>query len=239
MISICMATYDGSLYIAQQVQSILEQLDDEDELIISDDGSTDGTLEILKSCNDSRISLVYGQGKGLIRNFENALSFAKGDIIYLTDQDDIWLKDKIILCNEQLSDENVSLVVTDCKVVDSTLNILSPSFFYLRQSGGGFFTNLIRNSYLGCCMAFKREVLERSLPFPEKIPMHDWWIGLNSALVGNVVFLEQPLLLYRRHGSNFSTTAESSHYNIFEKITHRACLSFYLLKRTLIWKIKR
>jgi glycosyltransferase involved in cell wall biosynthesis len=236
MISVCMATYNGSLYIKEQIQSILEQLSDSDELIISDDGSIDGTLDIVESYEDHRIILVNGKGQGLIRNFENALTHANGDNIFLTDQDDIWLKGKVFLCNELLKSQKVSLVVTDCKVVDSSLNILSPSFFQLRQSGGGFLSNLAKNSYLGCCMAFKREVLERSLPFPERIPMHDWWLGLNSALTGKVVFLEQPLILYRRHGGNASSTAEISKYNAFEKITHRILLSFYLFKRFLIRK---
>jgi len=237
--SVCMATYNGSSYIAEQIQSILEQLGESDELIISDDGSNDGTINIVKSNDDPRIILVHGKGQGLIRNFENALSYAKGDIIFLTDQDDIWLKGKVNQCNKQLENEKVSLVVTDCKVVDSTLNTLSPSFFQLRHSGGGLLSNLTKNSYLGCCMAFKREVLERSLPFPERIPMHDWWLGLNSALIGNVVFLKTPLLLYRRHGANASSTAEVSKYNFFEKLTHRLFLSFYLLKIVFKNNIKK
>lgn len=95
MISVCMATYNGEEYIKEQLESILCQLGEMDEIIISDDGSTDNTLNIIESYNDSRIKIHINTGKhGFVYNFENALQKAKGEYIFLSDQDDIWLPEK-------------------------------------------------------------------------------------------------------------------------------------------------
>lgn len=233
MISVCVASYNGGAYIYQQILSILSQIGHDDEIIVSDDGSTDNTIEILSSIKDLRVRIIRGPGKGLIKNFENALFLARGEIIFLSDQDDIWMPGKALKCQEALSNERVSMVVTDCQVVDSSLKILHPSFFQLRKSGGNILKNWAKNSYLGCCLAFKRDVLQRSLPFPSKIPMHDWWLGLNAALTGQVVFLNEPLLQYRRHGANASSTAEVSKLSLYQKIHHRFYLALYLFLRSI------
>ena len=96
MISVCMASYNGEKYIKEQIDSILKQLSDEDELVISDDGSTDNTLSVIQSIHDKRIKLIHNQGEhGYSRNFENALKNSKGDYIFLSDQDDVWKDNKV------------------------------------------------------------------------------------------------------------------------------------------------
>ena len=89
-ISVCIATFNGEKFIQEQIQSILPQLGEDDEIVVSDDGSTDRTMEILELFKDKRIRLLVNEGKhGFIWNFENALRKAKGDVIFLCDQDDI------------------------------------------------------------------------------------------------------------------------------------------------------
>lgn len=233
MISVCLASYNGGVYINEQIKSILLQLQDNDELIISDDGSADDTLAVISSFQDTRIRLLQGPRQGLIKNFEYALSHATGDIIFLSDQDDIWHAGKVTQCLQALSADKVSMVVTDCQVVDASLDIIEPSFFRLRHSGGGLVKNLIKNSYLGCCLAFKRRVLLRATPFPDNIPMHDWWLGLVASMCGEVVFLDVPLLSYRRHGANASCTADVSLFSLREKMVHRSVLFFNLCLRAI------
>jgi len=94
-ISVAIATYNGEKFIQRQLQSILEQLDENAEIIISDDGSSDNTLTVIKNFNDKRITVLRNPEKGLIKNFENALKHTTGNIIFLADQDDVWVKGKV------------------------------------------------------------------------------------------------------------------------------------------------
>lgn len=172
MISVCIATYNGEKYIKEQLKSVLLQLSVNDEVVVSDDGSNDNTVELIQSFSDSRIKLLLkNRFSSPVRNFENALKHAKGDYIFLCDQDDIWFPGKVKTMLSYL--KQYDLVVSDCKVVDADLNVISESFFSGRLSGKGFWKNLIKNTYLGCCMAFRNEVLHYVLPFPDKIAMHD------------------------------------------------------------------
>lgn len=230
MISVCIATYNGEKYIKEQLKSVLLQLSVNDEVIVSDDGSNDNTIELIQSFSDSRIKLLLENSfSSPVRNFENALKHAKGDYIFLCDQDDIWLPGKVKTMLSYL--EQYDLVVSDCKVVDADLNVISESFFSGRLSGKGFWKNLIKNTYLGCCMAFRYEVLHYVLPFPEKIAMHDIWIGLSVEMHGLSIFLPNQLMLYRRHGSNASFGGDKSKYSLAYKIKYRFYMIVHLLKR--------
>lgn len=233
MISVCVATYNGSSYIKQQLVSILEQLSEEDEVIIADDCSTDNSISIIESLSDKRIHLIKNESKasGVVKNFERALSRASGDYIFLCDQDDVWLPNKVEQCMLALT--NYLLVVSDCKVVDKSLNELHPSFFKLRNSGKGIIKNLYKNSYLGCCMAFRKELLKYALPIPANTPMHDMWLGLIANCIGSVIFLPEALVLYRRHGGNTSPTAQKSTFSFCQQIVYRARLLVFLFGRLL------
>ena len=103
MISVCMATFNGEKYIKEQIQSILNQLSLDDEVIISDDGSSDKTLEVINHINDKRIKVFTNTHKhGFTHNFENALNHANGEYIFLSDQDDIWAEEKVNKVMESL-----------------------------------------------------------------------------------------------------------------------------------------
>lgn len=233
MISVCLATYNGEKYIKEQLLSILYQLGINDEVIISDDHSTDHTLEIVRSLNDNRIKIYFNEKEnGYTRNFENALEKAKGDIIFLSDQDDVWLDDKVQKSLLLLKDND--FVVSDAVVVDNDLETLAKSNFDLRNVKHGFFNNFIRCRYLGACYAFNKKVLTKSLPFPENsdfIP-HDYWLYMIAVSNHKVGVINEPLIQYRRHSLNTSSGGDESSNNFFKKLQIRIYLLVSLFKRS-------
>ena len=219
MLSVCMATYNGGRFLREQLESILSQLDDGDELIISDDSSTDDTISIIESFHDSRIKLFYNEKHGVNQNFENALIHSKGDIICLSDQDDVWRKGKVDFVRQAM--KNYDLVVHNAEIVDSNGNSLGYDYFSLMPQSDGFWANLWKSRFLGCCMAFNREILDEALPFPPQIAGHDYWIGMLGAAKYRVLFDKQIFLSYRRHGGNTSTSAEPSDTSWFYRIVEK------------------
>lgn len=222
-----MATYNGASYIKEQLQSILLQLSPLDEIVISDDSSVDNTVDIIKAFGDPRIKLIEGQlFKSPIFNIENAIKHATGEYIFLADQDDVWTKDKMEKTLQLL--HKCDMVVHNCTIVNDALEVTNESFFNLNGSGKGLIKNLVKNSYLGCCMAFRREILDQALPFPKNIPMHDIWIGMIAELFYKSCFWDEPLVLYRRHGYNVSSSGGRSPYSIQEKFLFRWNLVRYI-----------
>lgn len=221
MISVCIPSYNGELFIKEQLDSILEQSISVDEIIISDDSSTDHTVSIIKSYNDQRIRLFENQKfSSPVFNMEHALKQANGDFIFLADQDDIWMKNKVELLLELL--KTSKLVVSDGEVIDQTGELIAPSIFEILNSKSGFFKNLTKNSYMGCCMAFHKDILHYVLPFPRSIAMHDLWIGLNAELYSSPRFYPEKLIRYRRHSSNKTPLDSKTNDNsIFYKLKFR------------------
>ena len=221
MISVCVATYNGEKFIREQIDSILCQLSSDDEIIVSDDGSTDGTIVIINCIGDKRIRIIEGPRKhSPTFNFENALKEAKGDYIFLADQDDVWKTNKVEVCMKWL--QKYDCVVSDAEVTDSNLNPLYPSLYAIMQVRQGHIYNTVwKNGYTGCCMAFRRNILEASLPFPKDIPMHDIWIGNVAAYKYNVKFIPDKLILFRRHKDTISCNGKGSKYSIWQQIKFR------------------
>ncbi len=202
-ISIALAAYKGEKYLGEQLESIFPQLEQTDEIIVSDDmpgGETQRVVEFY-AAYDSRVKYIEGSGRGVCKNFENAINNCSGDIIFLCDQDDIWLPNKVARVKEEFS-SGADLVLHDAKVTDAALKVTANSFFAMHNTKAGFASNYIRNSYVGCCMAFSSDLKKIVLPFPNDLPMHDQWIGLLAELYGKVKFIDEPLILYRRHGEN-------------------------------------
>ena len=221
MISVCVATYNGEKFIREQIESILCQLSSDDEIIVSDDGSTDGTIVIINCIGDKRIRIIEGPRKhSPTFNFENALKEAKGDYIFLADQDDVWKTNKVEVCMKWL--QKYDCVVSDAEVTDSNLNPLYPSLYAIMQVRQGHIYNTVwKNGYTGCCMAFRRNILEASLPFPKDIPMHDIWIGNVAAYKYNVKFIPDKLILFRRHKETISCNGKGSKYSIWQQMKFR------------------
>ena len=221
MISVCIATYNGERFIREQIDSILRQLSSDDEIIVSDDGSTDNTISIINSIDDKRIRVIEGPRKqSPTSNFECALKASKGDFIFMSDQDDVWKPNKVKICMKWL--QRYDCVVSDAEVTDSSLNPLYSSLYAIMQVRQGRIYNTIwKNGYTGCCMAFRRNVLEASLPFPKDIPMHDIWIGNVAAYKYNVKFIPDTLIYFRRHEDTTSCNGKGSKFSILQQIKFR------------------
>lgn len=215
-----MTTKNGATFIRAQLNSILPQLKSNDEIIISDDCSADDTLEIVRSLKDPRIRILNSDSeRGITKNFEASLMASRGEFIFLADQDDVWIPGKIKIMKHALGKHE--LVISDCKLVDDSLRTQNDSFYIVNKSGQGLIKNLIKNSYMGCCMAFTREVRDRALPFPDDLPIHDFWIGLIGEMYFKVLFLPDVLVLHRRHAANATTSGKTSRQPIKQKLVDR------------------
>lgn len=230
-ISVCMATYNGEKFLRQQLASILKQLGESDELIISDDGSTDGTVEIIQAYDDQRIRFFKSTHKNLIFNFENALKQAQGDYIFLCDQDDIWFEHKVATCVAKL--ENDSLVFSNAAMFQGEDIQNTELFFKDARKKTGTISNLIKVKFLGATLAFRKTVLERALPFPKNIPMHDIWIGLIAETTASTFYIDEPLIYYRRHENTASTTGSKSKNSLYTMLKIRWVLIVNLCRR--VW----
>ena len=217
MISVCVATYNGEKFIREQIESILCQLSSDDEIIVSDDGSTDGTIVIINCIGDKRIRIIEGPRKhSPTFNFENALKEAKGDYIFLADQDDVWKPGKVERMKEWL--KSYVLVIHNADVVDMDGVKKGKDYFAMEGIRYGFWRNLVKFRYLGCCMAFRRQLLLECMPFPRGVVCHDYWICMYALAKYRVQIDKETFLLYRRHGNNTSSASEASDTSLFFKI---------------------
>ncbi len=229
-ISVCMASYNGQRFILRQLRSILSQLGERDEVVIVDDGSSDGTFSVINQIHDSRIRVIRNQvNQGVIRAFERALSNARNEIIFLSDQDDEWYPNKAMRFLKIFDESpDITLILSDAIVIDDKGVKISDSWFKRRRFAPGVISNLIKNRYLGCTMALRRSVLHYILPFPSDIPMHDMWIGILNQIFGNTVYIPEPLMAYRRHDGNVTNT---THAPVAQMIHWRILLAKNLFLR--------
>lgn len=222
MISVCIATYNGEKYILDQLATVLPQLGPADEVVISDDSSTDATLAKIRSLNDPRIK-IYGDQRfrSPIFNFEHALKKASNDYLVMCDQDDLWADGKIAAIKEAFA-KGYDMVVCDHSVIDDDKNVLIPSYFAAVPSKPGIIHNMKKNTYYGCCMAFHKKVLQKASPFPKDIPMHDIWLGFVADMFFKSVFIPYPYTMYRKHGNNVTTATDvNSSSSLKQKLMNR------------------
>ena len=205
-ISVCLATYNGAKFIIRQLDSVISQLGTADQVIVVDDGSKDQTVELIKEKYGNRVEVyVNDQNMGAIKSFEKAISMAKGDIIFLCDQDDIWEESKVEKVLNAFQEQNADLVVHDAYVVDGDLQILNKSWndFNSNNVNQGLIGNVLKNAFTGAMMAFKKELVPLFLPFPKNIEMHDQWFAIVCMLEKKRIFyINEPLMKYVRHGGN-------------------------------------
>jgi glycosyltransferase involved in cell wall biosynthesis len=201
-----MATYNGERFIHEQLSSILAQLNADDEIVVVDDASSDQTLSIVEGFCDRRIRIIrQPRNSGILKTFGRALQEARGEIVFLSDQDDVWRPDKVSKISSIFAQRpEVSLVISDCSVIDAAGNVTLESRHKATRFYLGAFRNIVSNRYLGCAMAFRRSTIEYCLPFPADIPQHDMWIGIVNQFVGRAEFINEPLFAYRRHDRNGS-----------------------------------
>jgi Glycosyl transferase family 2 len=204
-VSVAMAVYNGMAFLPEQMQSVLAELRPDDQLVVIDDHSSDGSWAWLQALDDPRVTVTRNdRNLGVRLSFEKALSACRHGVIFLCDQDDLWLPGKRAAFTQAFeADADCTVVVSDARVIDPQGKIVAESFMALR---GGFKgsvpATLVKNRYLGCCMAVRSDVIALGLPIPDLAPMHDMWFGAVAASVGHVHFIDQPYLHYRRHGGN-------------------------------------
>lgn len=214
MLSVCMATYNGANFVIRQLESIRHQLTDDDEIIIVDDCSTDKTVSLVNELKDKRVQVhVNEKNIGPIKSFERALMLAKGEIIFLSDQDDVWLDNKVDTVLKKMQLTNSDIVIHDSKVVDGNLNLIDNSWnrYNNNHLKPTIFKTILKNGFSGCMMTFTSEVAKQALPFPKTIEMHDQWLAL-SALMNKkkVTMIDDVLMLFVRHGGNATSITKRS-----------------------------
>ena len=225
-VSVALAAYNGEKYIAEQINSVLPELGEDDEIIISDDNPSGKTKQAVLSLGDPRIRYIEGSGSGVVKNFENAIKQCTGDYIFLCDQDDVWLPGKVKKVTEEL-DSGAFLVLHNAEITDENLVPSGKTCFDIYGTGKGFIKNFVRNSFVGCCMAFRRDILDFVLPFPENLPMHDWWIALAAIKREvNISLIDEPLIYWRRHSGNVTGSPTS----LVQKIKFRALMLSALIR---------
>jgi len=216
-VSVVVCTYNGEKFLREQLQSILEQTRPPDEIIISDDGSSDSTLDIVDEIRTSATTsnsqrwrvLTRETPVGVSGNFASALLEAGGDFIALADQDDVWEPDRLEKALGEFRD-GVLLVHSDATLVDAfgqPMGRLMPALRLTGREKSSLLRRraldvlLRRNVITGATTVIRSSLLQQALPIPEGW-VHDEWLGLVAAIQDGVVFLDSPLMCYRQHGSN-------------------------------------
>lgn len=221
--SICLATYNGEKYIKDQIKSIIMQMEEQDELIVSDDCSIDNTLSIIEEINDKRIKIIRSdKNYGHVKNFEKAIEIASKDIILLSDQDDVWKAHKLRTVKNLFHKyPNISIIYHGLDFVDQELNPIKKT--YSRSSTcvhKGFLfavTHIFKGRIFGCSSAFRSRLKNTLLPFPDYIIAHDHWLGIIGGFSGDVIEIDESLVFYRQHEHNITP----KNLNLIRSITSR------------------
>ena len=219
-VAICMATYNGEKYIIEQIDLILRQTYQNWVLFIRDDNSTDNTVKILKKYSikyPDKITIVENDKlvcKSAKKNFAAVLKFVteKYNFQYFmfSDQDDIWLKDKVEKSLKKMKEHEKKemkpyLLHTDLRVVDQNLKTLGNSFFSYRAldyTVKDIRHLLVQNNITGCTMLWNKKFNDLVNISDENVAMHDWWMAIVASLMGEIICINEPTILYRQHGGN-------------------------------------
>ena len=250
--SVALCTYNGADFLSEQLESIIAQSRPPDEIVVCDDGSTDETQTLLKqfvATSPVPVSLHFNEKNlGSGKNFEKAIKLCTGDVIALSDQDDVWRADKLQLIENAFSQApKAGLVFSDAEIVDEHLKPLGKRMWdqvgfdahkrKLIRSGRALEVLITGWTVTGATMAFRSEFLKVALPFPDGIAMiHDGWIALTVAAVTEVLMIEEPLIKYRQHGrqqigapSRSDTEAEAGIVEAFRRRNSAADLHKILM----------
>lgn len=216
LVTVAIATYNGERYLQEQLDTIYAQTWRNLEVVASDDASTDGTLEILARYGRER-GLRFAaneQRVGLVANFERAMRLATGDLIALSDQDDIWKPKKIATLVENLG--TASLIYGNCQDVLTPdgqrrfVGRLDPIYRFMRSRGTGKPTRYLatENWVVSHTMLFRRELLGHALPIPASQPYQDGWLAFIASLLGGIRYFDGALQIYRQHSESYTYKKE-------------------------------
>jgi glycosyltransferase involved in cell wall biosynthesis len=213
-ISIALCTYNGSRFLREQLQSLANQTLLPTEVIITDDCSSDNTLEIAQEFSNLLNIKTFKNDISLkvTKNFERAISLCTGDIILMCDQDDLWHSDKLAKIHAYFQESSNKLAVfCDADLVDETGKSLNKNFWSVVRfqepqiqqwkNGKAVEILLAGNRSAGCMMGFRKELVEKIIPFPTHIPemIHDNWITIIAAMLDKIGIIEERLISYRQH----------------------------------------
>lgn len=209
-VSVALATYNGANYLPQLLDSLGRQTLSPSEIIVCDDGSSDGTRAVLDQYRQQLPLTVYPNERslGVVRNFKRAVAQCRGEYVAFCDQDDVWLPDKLARSVEALRAIDgpwPAMVFTDLVVVDEHLNRIADSYWQhrkLRPDKETFASLIYGNFVTGCTMLINRPMAEEVARMPDTVLMHDFWIACVAYGVGRCAFVEQPTVLYRQHATN-------------------------------------
>ena len=212
-VDILLATYNGEKYLSEQIESILNQTYKEFQLLISDDGSSDKTREIIEkySKKDKRVKIFFQkENLGIVGNFEFLLKKVENPYFMFSDQDDIWDLNKIKKSINKIEQSKADLIYTDLEVVDSNLNTTYNSYWKLKniynkvKKYNNFESLYLNNFVTGCTILAKKEIILEVLPLPKnsKYVLHDYWLPLIISQKGKIDYIEEPLIKYRQHKNN-------------------------------------
>ena len=239
-VSVCMATFNGSRFLREQMSSILSELDSTDEVVVVDDASSDDTLNTIEGLGDERVKVwVHARNRGYVRSFEEALSRASGKYLFLSDQDDVWVPGRVSEMVAAL--ERHDVVATNLAVLNGPDRIRGPfgivDWRVKPRDSGRRVKNVSElfigiACYWGCAMAVRRDALRYILPFPEFLnESHDLWIALAGNVAGSMAHLDERTVLHRYHESNITPTSwRSLRHIIGARVMLARCL-FVVLNR--------
>ncbi|MCW2765080.1 MAG: glycosyl transferase family 2 [Nocardioides sp.] len=230
-----MAAHNGALFIRDQIDSILAEIGPDDELIIVDDASTDGTIAVIRAIPDARLRVVArDQNIGYAATFEEALSLAKGDHVFLADQDDVWPSGRVDVMQRALADHAV--VAGNVAILDGPDHLRSPFGAHDWRLSGGQVVHpwatvlglaLSNVPYFGSAMAVRRDFLKLALPFPASArELHDGWLALLGLMAGSMVHVEDRVVRRRVHGGNTTGKPRAPHRILVARILFlRMCVT--------------
>lgn len=209
LVSIAMTTYNGEKFLKEQLDSIVNQTYKNLEIIICDDYSTDNTIDIIKDFQkrDRRIKLYQNEKQlGVLKNFEKAISLCSGEYIAISDQDDIWVTNKIEIMLSEI-EENI-LIYHDDTLIDRSGKLLHNSFFESNEivinKEHKTKALMLDNWILGHACIFSSQLKKDILPIAHEIEHYDMWIAIVASKVGKIKYLNKQLVLWRQHGTNTS-----------------------------------
>lgn len=231
-VEILMATYNGSRYVINQIESFTRQTYANWRLIIGDDGSTDDTVKILTSyqkLHRGKIKIIKNRTNlGIVKNFNNLLANSSAEYVMFSDQDDIWLPEKIdITLQRMLSVEKINpgkpvLVHTDLTVVDDNLQVLGQSFCKYQKLNPRIKSLnrlMVQNNVTGCTVMINKQMKTLCLPIPDKVIMHDWYLSLLASYKGVIDFIPASTILYRQHHENRIGASRYDHRYVLRKVS--------------------
>ena len=215
-VEVVLPTYNGVTYLEAQLASIHSQTLRPSRVLLRDDGSSDGTLELIRRLQVRYGSwltvLESGEKLGCIANTGVLLEVSKAAYVAFADQDDLWWPDKLersmhLLCHQEAihGSEMPLLVHTDLELVDAQGKRLGETYMQrqrLDPARTGLADLVLTNVVTGCSMVCNRALLAQALPIPEQALMHDWWLALVASSIGRIVYVPSPTLSYRQHEAN-------------------------------------